>query len=158
MPRLSSLVQDGFDRMGERGDFVQSWRLPDYYYIVSLPSTVLRISNVVTFAMAKDDDEYANLFIDIWDKCTDILEEYHMATYGLLEGWEPSDKVKSMKIPRPIFVDRSEQNKKEDEAKEKEAQEEEQKRSQHLDPKVAKKREKLLAKLKGFRDRESKEP
>jgi hypothetical protein len=116
MPRLSSLVQDGSDRMGERGDFVQSWRLPDYYYIISLPSTVLRISNIVTFAMVKEDDDYADLFIDIWDKCTEIIEEYEQQTVGV-EGWETSDKVKSLKIPRPVFVDRTEQNKKEDEAK-----------------------------------------
>lgn len=82
-----------------------------------MPSTVLRISNVVTFEMVKDDDDYSDLFIDIWDKCTEILEEYDQLNYGEIEGWEPSDKVKSMKIPRPVFVDRTEQNKKDDEAK-----------------------------------------
>lgn len=106
--------------------------------------------------MVKEDEDYADLFVDIWDKCTEILDEYHLLTDG--EGWESSDRVKSLKIPRPLFVDRTEQNRKDDEAKAKEAQEEEQKRTQHLDPKVAKKREKLLAKLKGFKDRESKEP
>ena len=76
MPRLSSLVQDGFDRMGERGDFAQNWRLPDYYYIISLPSNVLRVSNIATFLNTKNDDDFAELFCDLWDKCTDILDEY----------------------------------------------------------------------------------
>ena len=78
MPRLSSLVQDGNDRMGERGDFAQSWRLPDFYYIVSLPSNVLRISNVASFSSTKKDDDFCELFADLWDKCTEILEEYEM--------------------------------------------------------------------------------
>jgi len=53
-----------------------------------------------------------------------------------------------MKIPRPVFVDRSEQNKKDDEQKEAEEKEEEgQKRIITTDPKL-KKRERLLAKLR----------
>lgn len=51
-----------------------------------------------------------------------------------------------MKIPRPIFVDRSEQNKKDDEAKAQHEAEEE--KRVILDPKVAKKRERLLAKIR----------
>jgi len=31
--------------------------------------------------------------------------------------WDSSEKVKSMKIPRPLFVDRTDQNKKDDEEK-----------------------------------------
>lgn len=62
--------------------------------------------------------------------------------------WDSSEKVKSMKIPRPLFVDRTDQNKKDDEEKaQNDAQEE---KRITLDPKIAKKRERLLAKIKNF--------
>ena len=62
------------------------------------------------------------------------------------EMWDSSEKVKSLKIPRPVFVDRSEQNKKDDDAKAQHEAEEEKRVT--LDPKVAKKRERLLAKIR----------
>lgn len=155
MPRLSSLVQDGFDRMGERGDFAQNWRLPDYYYIVSLPSNVLRISNIATFQNTKSDESYGELFADLWDRCTEILEEYDAEHFGEEdnEEWAISDRIKSMKIPKPVFVDRSELNKKEDQLR----QQQEEEKKITTDSK-SKKREKLLAKLRNSGKEEKAQP
>jgi hypothetical protein len=113
---MSSLVPEGW---GERGDFTHSYKLPDHYYIISLPSTVLRITNYVSFQTTKDDDEFADLFVELWDKCTEVIEQYEQQQYGFTDCDEfaPSDKVKAIKIPRPVFIDRTAQNKKEDEVK-----------------------------------------
>jgi hypothetical protein len=46
MPNLNSMMQDG-DRAAN--DLTKGWRLPDFYYIVSLPSNILRVSNFCNF-------------------------------------------------------------------------------------------------------------
>ena len=75
-------------------------KLEDYhvksFHKVPLPSRYLRLNGITTFETTHDLDDFKNLYSDIWDKC----EEYGM--------------VNSMKIPRPKFVDRTEQNKQED--------------------------------------------
>lgn len=56
----------------------------------------MRIDNIATFENTQDLDDFKNLFSDIWDKAGE------------------SGTVVALKIPRPIFVDRTEQNKEED--------------------------------------------
>ena len=63
---------------------------------MTLPSRFLRIDNIATFDTTRDLDDFKNLFSDVWDKASD---------YGT---------VVAIKVPRPIFVDRTEQNKQED--------------------------------------------
>ena len=66
------------------------------YFEVNLPSRFLRIDNIAQFENTQDLDDFKNLFSDVWDKASE---------YG---------NVVAVKIPRPIFVDRTEQNKQED--------------------------------------------
>ena len=61
-----------------------------------MPSRFIRIDNIATFESTQDADNFKNLYSDVWDKAAD---------YG---------SVLSIKIPRPIFVDRTEQNKQDD--------------------------------------------
>ena len=75
-------------------------RMEDYrvkeYMVVPLPSRFLRLSGITNFETTQELDDFKNLYSDIWDKC----EEY--------------GTVLSIKIPRPSFIDRTEQNKQED--------------------------------------------
>jgi hypothetical protein len=71
-------------------------------------------------------------------------EDQNQQTLPVIKNKE---RIKSIKIPRPVFVDRTEQNKKEDEIKAQHDAEEEEKRALH-DPKFVKKRERLLAKIR----------
>lgn len=103
------------------------------FYQVTLPSRFLRIDNIASFETTSDLDDFKNLFSDVWDKA---------AEYGT---------VVAVKIPRPIFVDRTEQNKQEDLLKaQKEADEEEKKAL--ADPKFVKKSERRKARMKANKD------
>ena len=98
-----------------------------------MPSRFLRIDNIATFENTHDLDAFKNLFSDVWDKA---------AEHG---------SVLSVKIPRPIFVDRTEQNKQEDLLKaQKEAEEEEKKAL--ADPKFVKKSERRKARIKANKE------
>lgn len=66
------------------------------YHQVTLPSRFLRIDNIATFDNTQDLDDFKNLFSDVWDKAS---------SYGT---------ILQLKVPRPLFVDRTEQNKLED--------------------------------------------
>lgn len=59
---------------------------------IQTPSRVLLLRNIASFEDTKDDISFADLYSDIMDKCSQ---------YG---------KVLEIKIPRPIWVDRTEQN------------------------------------------------
>ena len=65
-----------------------------------MPSRILVIRNIATLADTKDDNSFSDLYSDIMDKCS---------IFG---------KVLEIKIPRPQWVDRTEQNRNEDEEKE----------------------------------------
>lgn len=78
-------------------------------------------------------DDFKNLFSDIWDKASE------------------SGAVVAIKIPRPIFVDRTEQNKEEDLLKAQREAEEEEKKAQ-ADPKFVKKSERRKARLKANKE------
>lgn len=68
-------------------------KMADEIVRVQMPSRVLVIRNIVTLRDVKDDQVFSDIYSDIMDRC-------------LLYG-----KVLEIKIPRPVFVDRSEQNK-----------------------------------------------
>jgi hypothetical protein len=61
------------------------------------PSRILVLKGVATLKSTKDDNSFSDLYSDIMDKCS---------TYG---------KVLEIKIPRPIWIDRSDMIKAEDE-------------------------------------------
>lgn len=63
------------------------------FFEVSLPSRFLRIDNIARFENTQDLDDFKNFYSDVWDRAAD------------------SGNVVSIKIPRPVFVDRTEQNK-----------------------------------------------
>jgi|APCry1669190288_1035285.scaffolds.fasta_scaffold41665_2 hypothetical protein len=67
---------------------------------VQLPSRILVIRNIATLMDTKDDNSFSDLYSDVMDKCS---------IFG---------KVLTIKIPRPVWVDRSEQNRIEDEERE----------------------------------------
>ena len=100
---------------------------------MTLPSRFLRIDNIASFERTQDLDEFRNLFSDIWDKA---------AEYG---------NVVAIKVPRPIFVDRTEQNKAEDLMKAQTEADEEEKKAQ-ADPKFVKKSERRKARLKANKE------
>lgn len=64
---------------------------------VTMPSRVLIIRNIATLADTKDDSNFSDLYSDVMDKCS---------LFG---------KVLEIKVPRPTWVDRREQNKEQDE-------------------------------------------
>ena len=67
---------------------------------VQLPSRILIIRNIASLIDTKDDVSFTDLYSDVMDKCS---------IFG---------KVLAIKIPRPIWVDRKDQNIIEDEEKE----------------------------------------
>jgi len=100
---------------------------------ISLPSRFLRVDNIATFENTQDLDDFKNLFSDVWDKASE---------YGVVLG---------LKIPRPIFVDRTELNKEEDLMKAQSEADEEEKKAQ-ADPKFVKKSERRKARLKANKE------
>ena len=100
---------------------------------ISLPSRFLRVDNIATFENTQDLDDFKNLFSDVWDKSSE---------YGVVLG---------LKIPRPIFVDRTELNKEEDLMKAQSEADEEEKKAQ-ADPKFVKKSERRKARLKANKE------
>lgn len=64
--------------------------------MIYFPSRILRLSNIASLFDTKDNSTFTDLFSDIMDKCS---------VYG---------KVMEIKIPRPVWVDRTEENAKED--------------------------------------------
>ena len=74
---------------------MEEYKVESYHEIV-LPSRFLRIDNIASFENTQDLDDFKNLFSDVWDKS---------AEFGT---------VLAVKVPRPVFVDRTEQNKEED--------------------------------------------
>lgn len=63
-------------------------------YQVPIPSKILKISNIADFKSTCKDENFKNFYSDVWDECN---------LYGAIE---------LIKIPRMIFVDRSEENSK----------------------------------------------
>ena len=106
------------------------------FFQVTLPSRFLRIDNIATFETTQDLDDFKNLFSDVWDKASE---------YGTVVG---------LKVPRPIFVDRTDSNKQEDLLKAQREAEEEEKKAQ-ADPKFVKKSERRKARLKASKEANS---
>jgi len=104
-----------------------------FFTEISLPSRFLRIDNIATFENTQDLEDFKNLFSDVWDKASE---------FGTVLG---------LKIPRPIFVDRTEQNKEEDLLKAQREAEEEEKKAQ-ADPKFVKKSERRKARMKANKE------
>ena len=103
------------------------------YHQVTLPSRFLRIDNIASFDNTQDLDDFKTLFSDVWDKAS---------SYGT---------ILQLKVPRPIFVDRTEQNKQEDLLKAQKEAEEEEKKAQ-ADPKFVKKSERRKARMKANKE------
>jgi hypothetical protein len=72
-------------------------KMADELIRVQLPSRILAIRNIATLLDTKDDTVFTDMYSDICDKCS---------IFG---------KVLDIKIPRPIWVDRTEDNRVEDE-------------------------------------------
>jgi hypothetical protein len=75
-------------------------KMAEELLMIYCPSRILRLSNIATLMDTKDNNTFTDLYSDIMDMCS---------KYG---------KVMEIKIPRPLWVDRIEQNTKEDAEKE----------------------------------------
>ena len=89
------VVDEEMDEQARLEKQMEEYKAVEFYQ-VTLPSRFLRIDNIATFENTQDLDDFKNLFSDVWDKVSE---------YGA---------VLAMKVPRPIFNDRTEQNKEED--------------------------------------------
>ena len=67
---------------------------------MQLPSRILVIRNIASLSDTKDDISFCDLYSDVMDKCS---------LFG---------KVLDIKIPRPTWVDRTDQNRIDDEDRE----------------------------------------
>lgn len=76
--------------------------MADEILVIQQPSRIMLLRNIVTLLDTIDNDSFSNLYSEIYDKC---------ATYG---------KVLEIKIPRPVWIGRTEQIAIEDELQEKE--------------------------------------
>ena len=75
-------------------------KMGDELIRIQLPSRILALRNIATLLDTKDDNGYTDLYSDIYDKCS---------IFG---------KVLDIKIPRPVWIDRTENNRAEDEEQE----------------------------------------
>jgi hypothetical protein len=65
-------------------------KMADEIIKVQTPSRILVLRNIASLEVTKNDSVFSDLYSDIMDKCS---------AYG---------KVMEIKIPRPIWVDRTE--------------------------------------------------